>query len=84
MAETFTVDVICAWCKKDIKTGRQLTDEEYIAVNSTASHGICPECSAKHFPIPLPDEHKSFSLHNEMTYGDLSGGGISGKQIGKG
>ncbi|KKK54457.1 hypothetical protein LCGC14_3084550, partial [marine sediment metagenome] len=52
MVETFTVDVICAWCKKDKNTGRQLTDEEYLAVNSTASHGICPECSAKHFPIP--------------------------------
>lgn len=84
MVETFTVDVICAWCKKDKNTGRQLTDEEYLAVNSTASHGICPECSAKHFPIPSPDERKSFSLNDEMAYGGLSGGGISEKQTGEG
>ena len=41
---------ICAWCKKDLDTGRQLTDEEYLAVNETATHGICPKCSERFSP----------------------------------
>ena len=67
---------ICAWCKKDIETGQQLSGEEYIAVNPTATHGMCRECEAKHFPIPLPDGHKIPEKSFESPVG-LSGGGIS-------
>ena len=32
---------VCAWCGKTIDVG---------TADSYTSHGICPECSAKHFP----------------------------------
>ena len=35
---------ICAWCKKNIDTGKQLTDKQYKALESTATHGICKSC----------------------------------------
>ncbi|KKM99295.1 hypothetical protein LCGC14_1149310 [marine sediment metagenome] len=41
---------VCAWCKKDLETGRQLTDAEfdaYAALETASTHGICPECSEK-------------------------------------
>ena len=80
MPETFTVPVICAWCKKDMQTGRQLSNQEYEKTRTPEakeSHGICPACSAKHFPTPLPGEHKSFSLNNEMAYSGFPGSGVS-------
>jgi len=33
---------LCAWCLKDIETGEQLTDVEYIKVDAT--HGMCEAC----------------------------------------
>ena len=38
---------LCAWCKKDLDTGKQLTDEEYKEISKDASHGICEECLKK-------------------------------------
>ena len=38
---------ICAWCRKDLDTGQQLTDAEYEAASKTATHGVCQECSDK-------------------------------------
>ncbi len=38
---------ICAWCKKDLDTDKQYTDEEYIALMDETTGGICPECEAK-------------------------------------
>ena len=35
---------LCSWCKKDIDTGEQLTDEEYKRLSEDATHGMCPEC----------------------------------------
>ena len=39
---------LCAWCRKDMDTGQQLTDEEYArtcTLEAEATHGICPECA---------------------------------------
>ncbi len=41
---------LCAWCRKDIDTGEQLTDEEYNALEKVATHGICPACLTKYYP----------------------------------
>ena len=49
---------LCAWCKKDMDTGRQLTDEEYNACEETATHGICPKCEAEYFPEPVKNVDK--------------------------
>ena len=38
---------ICAWCKKDLDTGEQLTEEQYKIASQDASHGMCPECDKK-------------------------------------
>ena len=35
----------CAWCKKDIDTGEQLTEQEYERLRAVATHGICENCS---------------------------------------
>ncbi len=37
---------LCAWCKKDLDTGEQLTDEEYKRLSEDATHGMCEACSA--------------------------------------
>jgi len=36
---------LCAWCQKDLDTGKQLTPEEYETASPEATHGICKECS---------------------------------------
>ena len=45
---------ICAWCGNKIRDekGNWKRVEEYISEHSTAefTHGMCPECSNKHFP----------------------------------
>lgn len=74
---------ICAWCCKDLDIGHQLTDAEYEALENIATHGICPECTAKQFPIPSPDGHKIPEKSIESHAG-LSGGGISNKQTKEG
>ncbi|KKN16949.1 hypothetical protein LCGC14_0970660 [marine sediment metagenome] len=38
---------LCAWCKKDLDTGKQLTDEEYKRLSEGATHGMCPDCYDK-------------------------------------
>ena len=38
---------LCAWCKKDLDTKIQLSDDEYDRVTNTATHGICDECLGK-------------------------------------
>jgi len=39
---------LCAWCKKDLDTGKQLSDEEYKELSKkAASHGMCKECYDK-------------------------------------
>lgn len=56
---------ICAWCKKVRDDRGYWTQiEAYIASHSDASfsHGICPECMAKHYP----------GVHRKKT--DRSGG----------
>ena len=70
MPETFTVPVICSWCQKPTGTKAGFTED-------SPTHGMCPECEAKHFPTPLPGEHKSFSLNDEMAYSEFPGGGVS-------
>lgn len=35
---------LCAWCKKDIETGKQLTDVEYKEASKEATHGMCRDC----------------------------------------
>ena len=42
---------LCAWCRKDLDTGQQLTDEQYKIASQEASHGICKECERKLFPL---------------------------------
>ena len=39
--------LLCAWCKKDMNTGEQLTNDEYFKLSEAAAHGICPECARK-------------------------------------
>ena len=34
----------CSWCKKDLDTDQQLTDDEFALVKN---HGICPSCYQK-------------------------------------
>ena len=63
---------ICSWCKKDMDTGRQLTDTEYKELSKVATHGMCPECLEKETATP-PDAHK-FSMNNDKTLGGVSGG----------
>lgn len=44
---------ICAWCKKVRNDQGYWTQiEAYVTSHSDAtfSHGICPECMAKHYP----------------------------------
>ena len=38
---------LCAWCKKDLDTGEQLTDAKYKELSKSASHGMCSECFRK-------------------------------------
>lgn len=50
---------VCAWCRKDIDTGEQLTDKEYEATTvpgAQVSHAICPVCREKHFLEESPSE----------------------------
>ena len=35
---------LCAWCKKDLDTGKQFTDKEYEELSKNASHSMCKEC----------------------------------------
>jgi len=70
---------ICAWCKKDMDTGKQLTDDEYKILNKEATHGICPECSKK-MAEPPPDAHK-FSMNKKEAVDGVSGGDSLGKQL---
>ncbi len=45
---------VCAWCKIDLDTGQQLTDEEYnltCHLDSVTSHGICPPCEERAFGL---------------------------------
>lgn len=41
---------VCAWCHKDMETGRILSPEEYEAtrtLEANVSHTICEECGEK-------------------------------------
>ncbi len=38
---------LCAWCRKDLDTGKQLSEEEYKTASLEATHGMCPECYKK-------------------------------------
>ncbi len=40
---------ICAWCKTDLDTEEQLTDEEYkrISESGETTHGVCEDCYEK-------------------------------------
>lgn len=44
---------VCAWCKKHHKNDKWVepneNDDKYDP-DTKITHGICPECSTKHFP----------------------------------
>ena len=42
---------LCAWCRKDLDTDEQLSDEEYIIASKEATHGICAECEKRAFGL---------------------------------
>ena len=50
---------LCCWCKRDMDTGEQLTNEEYIVASHTASHGMCKICRDNDGAIDM--QHKSAS-----------------------
>lgn len=79
--QTTKLQRICAWCKKDMDTGRQLTDEEYKALELEATHGICPECSEKEAVKPPPDAHKFSANIDEANVGVSGGGSSKGTQL---
>lgn len=45
-----TMIVVCAWCKKELRREPVWVDDP-ATPDPMISHGICPECSAKQFPV---------------------------------
>lgn len=64
---------LCAWCKKDLDTDRQLTDAEYKAQSPLATHGICPPCSKGLFSPETKEKVKQ--KEREIQMSNLSRGG---------
>jgi len=66
--------VLCAWCKKDMGTGQQLTDDEYKILSKDATHGICQECLKKELAEPPPDCNE-FPMNIDEAHVCQPGGG---------
>lgn len=71
---------LCAWCKRDLDTGDQLTDEEYTKLSEDASHGMCLPCYGKAVELPTEQyithgQRKEFwRLFREEPSSDLTQG----------
>ncbi|KKM71794.1 hypothetical protein LCGC14_1426990 [marine sediment metagenome] len=61
---------ICAWCKIDLETGEQLTDEEYNLTclpEAEETHGMCPDCSER--ATNLQKQNREPGHFDEPTWG---------------
>jgi hypothetical protein len=38
---------LCSWCRKDLDTGKILSELEYKIFSPFATHGICADCLKK-------------------------------------